>query len=184
MKPDLFWIPGPWRGNLAVVPRPRGGDWLEDEARAWQQAGIGVIVSLLETDEAAGLDLAKEPDAAKSNNIRFISFPIPDRGVPASQENALSFLAAIASILDDGQNVAIHCRQSVGRSGLIAAGLLVRSGMDADSGGGRKHRPWRGNPGNRQTIAVDQTCAFRKPRPGLTGSAPVSPRKIPPNPVG
>ena len=89
MKPDLFWIPGPWRGNLAVVPRPRGGDWLEDEARAWQQAGIGVIVSLLEPDEAAGLDLAKEPDAAKSNNIRFISFPIPDRGVPASQERAL-----------------------------------------------------------------------------------------------
>ena len=132
MKPDLFWIPGPWRGNLAVVSRPRGGDWLEDEVRAWQQARIGVIVSLLETDEAAELDLAKEPEVAKSNNIRFISFPIPDRDVPTSQKNALSFLAAIASILDEGQNVAIHCRQGVGRSGLIAASLLVRSGMDAD----------------------------------------------------
>ena len=77
MKPDLFWIPGPWRGNLAVVPRPRGGDWLEDEARAWQQAGIGVIVSLLETDEAAGLDLAKEPDAAKSNKYSLHFIPDP-----------------------------------------------------------------------------------------------------------
>ena len=132
MKPDLFWIRGPWRGNLAVVSRPRGGDWLEDEARAWKRAGIGVIVSLLENGEAADLGLTKELDVAESNRIRFISFPIPDRGVPGSQKDALSFLATIASLLEKGQNVGIHCRQSVGRSGLIAAGLLVRSGMDVD----------------------------------------------------
>jgi hypothetical protein len=77
MKPDLFWIPGPWRGNLAVVSRPRGGDWLEDEARAWKRAGIGVIVSLLENGEAAELDLTKELDVAESNSIRFISFRSP-----------------------------------------------------------------------------------------------------------
>jgi len=132
MKPDLFWIPGPWRGNLAVVSRPRGGDWLEDEARGWKRAGIGVIVSLLENSEAEALDLTKELKVAESNSIRFISFPIPDRGVPGSQKDALSFLAAIASLLEKGQTVGIHCRQSVGRSGLIAAGLLVRSGMDVD----------------------------------------------------
>ena len=57
MKPDLFWIPGPWRGRLAVATRPRGGDWLEDEAIGWRRAGIDVIVSLLEEDEAAQLDL-------------------------------------------------------------------------------------------------------------------------------
>jgi hypothetical protein len=51
MNPDLFWIPGPWRGRLAVVMRPRGGDRLEDEADAWRRAGLDVIVSLLEKDE-------------------------------------------------------------------------------------------------------------------------------------
>jgi protein-tyrosine phosphatase len=132
MKPELFWIPGPWRGSLAVVSRPRGGDWLEDEARAWKRAGIDVIVSLLDNSEATELNLTKEHDVAESNRIRFISFPIPDRGVPVSQKDALSLLATMTTLLREGRNVAIHCRQSVGRSGLIAAGLLVISGTEVD----------------------------------------------------
>jgi protein-tyrosine phosphatase len=132
MKPDLFWIPGPWRGSLAVVARPRGGDWLEDEARAWKGAGLDVVVSLLENEEAADLDLTKEREVVESNRIGFISFPIPDRGVPGSQKDALLLLATLTNLLEKGQNVGIHCRQSVGRSGLIAAALLVRSGTETD----------------------------------------------------
>ncbi len=132
MKPDLFWIPGPWPGSLAVVSRPRGGDWLEDEASAWKRAGIDVVVSLLENGEAAELELTNEQTVVESNRIRFISFPIPDRGIPVSQKDALSLLANITTTLEDGRNVAIHCRQSVGRSGLIAAGLLVIAGVDVD----------------------------------------------------
>ena len=43
MNPDLFWIPGPWRGRLAVATRPRGGDWLEDEVNGWRRAGLDVV---------------------------------------------------------------------------------------------------------------------------------------------
>ncbi len=50
MTPDLFSIPGHWAGRLAIVTRPRGGDWLEDETAGWQQVGLDVIVSLLEAD--------------------------------------------------------------------------------------------------------------------------------------
>jgi protein-tyrosine phosphatase len=117
---------------LAVVSRPRGGDWLEDEASAWKRAGIDVVVSLLENGEAAELELTNEQTVVESNRIRFISFPIPDRGIPVSQKDALSLLANITTTLEDGRNVAIHCRQSVGRSGLIAAGLLVIAGVDVD----------------------------------------------------
>jgi protein-tyrosine phosphatase len=132
MKADLFWIPGPWRGRLAIVSRPGGGDWLEDEAEFWKRAGIDVIVSLLESGEATELDLSKEHEVVKATGIRFMSFPIPDRGVPVSQKEALSLLASITAILEEGRNVAVHCRQSDGRSGLIAAGLLVTSGADVD----------------------------------------------------
>jgi hypothetical protein len=31
MRAQLYWIEGPWAGHFAIVPRPRGGDWLEDE---------------------------------------------------------------------------------------------------------------------------------------------------------
>lgn len=132
MNPDLFWIPGPWPGRLAVIGRPRGGDWLEDEVSAWQTAGLDVIVSLLEPEEAAQLELLAEETLAQSKNVQFISFPIPDRGVPASTRDVLVLFAKIAGKLEEGKKVAIHCRQSVGRSGMAAAGLLITAGMGVD----------------------------------------------------
>lgn len=30
MRATLYWIDGVWPGRLAIVPRPRGDDWLED----------------------------------------------------------------------------------------------------------------------------------------------------------
>ena len=129
MQADLFWIPGPWRGHLAIVSRPRGGDWLDDEASAWRRAGIDVILSLLENEEAGQLGLGDERQAAENQGIDFISFPIPDRSIPASTEAAMSAIGRIATQLDGGKNVALHCRQSVGRAGLIATALLVSSGI-------------------------------------------------------
>ena len=129
MKPDLFWIPGPWQGRLAIAARPRGGDWLQDEVTAWRKAGLSTVVSLLENDEAAQLDLADEGSAVESAGLHFMSFPIPDRGVPASTRPALSLLAKITTALEQGQNIAVHCRQGIGRSGLAAASLLVMSGL-------------------------------------------------------
>lgn len=128
MKADLFWIPGPWRGRLAIATRPRGGDWLDDEANAWRQADIDVIVSLLENEEADHLELLAERRVAEDHALRFISFPIPDRGVPASLQEAVSLIGGITGQLDAGKNVAVHCRQGIGRSGLIAAGVLIASG--------------------------------------------------------
>ncbi len=128
MKPDLFWVPGPWRGKLAVSPRPRGGDWLEDER--W--AGIDVLVSLLEKEEAAELELEREGEFAESRGVHFVSFPIPDRGVPASVPAALGLLRELAGALVAGKNVAVHCRQGIGRSGLVAAGVLLTSGMGVE----------------------------------------------------
>jgi protein-tyrosine phosphatase len=132
MRSDLYWIPVPWPGRLAIAARPRGGDWLADEAIGWRRAGIDVVVSLLEEDEAAQLNLADEAQAAETENIRFISFPIPDLGVPASLRRAVSVMSEIDSALRAGKNVAIHCRQGIGRSGLIAAGVLAVAGINPD----------------------------------------------------
>lgn len=38
----------------------------------------------------------------------------------------------IAAALGQGKSVAVHCRQGLGRSGLIAAGLLTMSGIGAE----------------------------------------------------
>lgn len=133
MTPTLYWIPGPWRGRLAISARPRGGDWLEDEVRGWRAAGIDVAVSLLDSEEESQLELTGEGRIAGAHGIRYLSLPIPDRGIPASIAPAVSLLADLGEALDQGKNVTIHCRQGIGRSALIAVSLLIASGLDPAS---------------------------------------------------
>jgi len=129
MRTELHWIEGPWRGRLAILSRPRGGDWLQDEVREWRASGVDVAVSLLTDSEIADLDLGQEADLCKANGIQFFAFPIVDRGVPPSRTATLDFVKKLDSLLAEGQNLALHCRQGIGRSALIAACLLVLSGL-------------------------------------------------------
>jgi protein-tyrosine phosphatase len=133
MKTDIYWVQGPWPGRLAIMPRPRGGDWLEDEIRSWRRSGVDMVVSLLTPEEIADFDLTAEEAYCHANGIEYASFPIHDRGVPASRESALALLEQLTEYLKAGKNVAIHCRQGIGRAGLMAAGLLALSGMDPDA---------------------------------------------------
>ena len=82
MKTDIYWIDGGWSGHLAILLRPRGGDWLEDEVRSWRQTGVDIVVSLLTAEEIADLQLAQEAELSQRHGVRFLSFPIADRGVP------------------------------------------------------------------------------------------------------
>lgn len=130
MRANVFWVAGPWRGKLGILPRPRGGDWLRDETSAWRESGIDVVVSLLEPEEEAQLVLDGEAAATAATGIDFRPFPIPDRGVPASRELVAELADEIVDALDAGRNVAVHCRQGIGRSGMIVAGVLVAAGKD------------------------------------------------------
>src|SRR3954466_3658245 len=121
MSAEVYKVDGPWPGRLTIVPRPRGGDWLADEISAWRRAGIQVVASLLTPDEAADLGIADEATLSRTAGIDFISFPIPDRGVPESAA-AAALLTTLAAALADGKTVAVHCRQGIGRSAVIAAG--------------------------------------------------------------
>jgi protein-tyrosine phosphatase len=129
----MHWIKGPWRGRLAIFARPRGGDWLDDEISTWGRSGLQVIVSLLTAEEVNELELTSEADQCQAEGIEFVSFPIPDRGVPASRSEALQLVKSVEALLLTGKTVGIHCRQGIGRSGLIAACLLVSSGVTADT---------------------------------------------------
>jgi protein-tyrosine phosphatase len=127
---ELHWVSGPWVGKLAVAARPRGGDWLEDELASWHQKGIDEVVSLLTSDEEESLDLKREANMVRQQGMKFVSFPIIDREVPGSQSELTSALEKLNSDLSSGKNVLIHCRQGVGRTGLVAACLLVTKGWD------------------------------------------------------
>ena len=137
MRPNrslvAYWIAGPWTGRLAIVPRPRGGDWLEEEVRSWREAGLDVVVSLLTQNENTEFELNQEEFLCRAQGIQFYAYPIPDRGVPASQKATTDLVRKLETALEAGKSVAVHCRQGIGRSSLIAALLLVSAGIDPEA---------------------------------------------------
>src|SRR5260370_6583590 len=127
---QLFWIEGPWRGRLAISARPRGGDWLANEMKDWRQASVDTVVSLLTAEENQDLDLTHEEPLCRKAGMGFMAFPIMDRGVPDPALGVSRLLTHLDAELMGGKNVVVHCRQGVGRSGLIAAGILVLQEVD------------------------------------------------------
>jgi protein-tyrosine phosphatase len=132
LEPKLYWISNSSPGRLAISARPRGGDWLEDEIEGWRKQGIDVVVSLLTPSENEELDLKDEASFSKAKDIRFLSFPIEDRGVPPSSAKVEQLVAQLGSEIQQGRNVAVHCRQGIGRSSLISGALLISAGEDLE----------------------------------------------------
>ena len=58
---DVFWIDP----TLAIITRPRGGDWLSDELSALKREGVGVVVSCLTDAEEHELGLAHDSQVAR-----------------------------------------------------------------------------------------------------------------------
>jgi protein-tyrosine phosphatase len=129
MSTELHWVDSPWPGKLALASRPRGGDWLEEEMAGWRRSGIDTVLSLLTPEEEKDLDLKPEAREAKAHGMKFASLPIPDRQVPNSESELSAVLDGIDADLSAGKNVVIHCRQGIGRTGLVAACLLVAKGQ-------------------------------------------------------
>ena len=101
---------------------------MADDLRTLHLQGINVIVSLLETSEQMELGLANEALLCGQHQIRLVEAPVPDLGVPPDLEEFLAVVAAVLADLRSGLSVAVHCRQSVGRSGLFAATIVVATG--------------------------------------------------------
>ena len=133
MSTKLFWADGPWPGRLALSARPRGDDWLEDEVAGWRSEGVDTVVSLLTSEEEKDLGLSKEAHYVGAQGMQFVTFPIPDREVPESDTKMAATLEKLDAELSSGRDVLVHCRQGIGRTGLVAACLLVMKGLNPES---------------------------------------------------
>lgn len=128
----LHWVDGIWPGRLALAARPRGGDWLADEIANWRSNGIDTVLSLLTAEEEKDLDITDEAAQVKAHGMNFLSFPIIDRQVPESESNLARILEELDTELASGRNVVLHCRQGIGRTGLVAACLMLTKGLDPE----------------------------------------------------
>lgn len=132
-EPRLYWIGEPFARRLAVSARPEGWELIEESAQGWRDAGLDVIVSMLEHDEAADLGLASQEQACRAAGLDYINCPVPDHGTPEDEGAVLSAVDLALAHLDQGRRLAAHCFAGIGRSPLFVACVLVRHGIGAET---------------------------------------------------
>jgi len=133
MRAELYFIPDCPAGRLGIMPRPRAGDWLPEEVASWRAQGLDLVVSLLAGDEIAELGLGDEPAACRQAGLRFVGFPVPDRGVPPPGAAFSELVSDLTAELRAGRGIGIHCRMGVGRSASLAVCVLAALGVPLES---------------------------------------------------
>jgi len=130
MPVEMYKIGSIGEGFVAIMARPS----LEAGAAASisniARLGIQQVVSLLERSEARKLGLDSERERVKAQAMGFISFPIADMGLPPSVEDFAQLSKMLFNQVSAGVNTLIHCHAGIGRSGLLAAGILLHCDMD------------------------------------------------------
>ena len=133
MRPSIYQVKQLGAGQLSVMAKPVSGEYIEDEFSAIAKEGINLVVSLLEKHEEYSVGLSCEEELCNKNAIEFLSFPIPDRGLPESIRSFSALTKGLYSQINSGTNVVVHCRAGIGRTGIVSAGILLHSGMSSDA---------------------------------------------------
>lgn len=125
------------RGNLGLTRCPgkeSGGALMEDldTIRDW---GADLILSLVETSELATLQVSHLGDALAGANLPWLHLPIQDFQVPSQSflDTWREAAGRIHGILDQGGKLLIHCKAGLGRTGTVAAMILIERGTDAET---------------------------------------------------
>ena len=121
-KNDRFAIGGPWARDL---------DKDLDAIAAWEAS---TIVTLLEQHELAHLAITRLGAEVQRRGMEWLHLPIPDVSTPGLDFEAKwpEVSERLRSRLAAGENILMHCRGGIGRSGMVAARLLCESGVDAE----------------------------------------------------
>jgi protein-tyrosine phosphatase len=126
----LFKIESIGGGFIAIMAHPGREQDAASDIAALARAGVRQVVSLLQPAEARALGLDAEAQLVSQQAMGFVSFPIPDMGLPASVSDFAGLSRDLYRQVDEGVNTLLHCRGGVGRSGLLAAAVLMQGGLD------------------------------------------------------
>ncbi|MBI4942878.1 MAG: dual specificity protein phosphatase family protein [Actinobacteria bacterium] len=126
-----LWTVRVGAGAVSVVSRPLGDELLVSELTEIREAGVDVLVSLLERTELPLAGLVDEELAAPFVGLAFHHLPTADQTPPDCAEPTLTLVSELAGRVLAGAHVAAHCHAGHGRSPALAAAVLVMTGLSA-----------------------------------------------------
>ena len=131
MNTEMFRIETIGQGYFAVMAHPASNGDPGSAISEIAANGIGQVISLLEAGETRALGLDCEGELVSAHSMEFLSFPVPDMGLPASVEDFTRLSWRVYQQVESGINTLVHCRGGIGRSGMLAAAVLLHTGLDA-----------------------------------------------------
>lgn len=131
-----------------IQTNARGGEWrrdLREDLRCIQNWEAVALLNLLTPAEIRDLGISEIEVETKQLGILYFHLPMEDGGIPdAKGENIWREISSfLRSRLKAGENVVVHCKGGLGRTGTMAARLLVETGSDSKAAvrAVRKARP-------------------------------------------
>lgn len=128
---DLLAIPG-CPGRLIFTPCPGTKDAsLASALDTLQAAGATALITLMPAEELRLNRVDELPALCAARGIEWFHLPVADEQVPLDDFDAawMQAHARIRALLDEGRSIAIHCKGGSGRTGLIAARILIERGL-------------------------------------------------------
>lgn len=141
MDDDIGWVqPAGVSGRIAMLPLPglvilrRGERVIEPDLQGkvldgLAADGVSDLACLLCDEEVEVDDLVELSDGAASRDIRLTRWPIDDFSAPGPSFDGAGLLARVGSTLREGRSVGFACLAGYGRSGMMAARILIAYGM-------------------------------------------------------
>lgn len=166
MNPDVVPVPGT-TALMALIPCPGrqhtlmslagvSGTGAQDELRRLAGWGAHGMLTLMASGELQALGLGALGDEAREAGLRWWHMPITDFSAPgrhfesAWRQHGEDILTRLLA----GQHLAIHCLAGLGRTGTVAARILIELGESPEDA---IRRVRQGRPG---TIQSDEQLNY------------------------
>ncbi|MGL6262072.1 cyclin-dependent kinase inhibitor 3 family protein [Vibrio sp. WXL210] len=124
------------KGALILTPCPGTKDAdLDTSLAQLKEQGVEAIVTALDDAELASKDVAALGEKAQALGMQWFQIEIEDDCAPGADFAAKWQAAspALHAVVDNGGKVAMHCMGGSGRTGLLAAHLLLEKNWPLDT---------------------------------------------------
>ncbi|MGF1739145.1 dual specificity protein phosphatase family protein [Photobacterium satsumensis] len=132
-----FWtLPLDDSGTLLLTPCPGTKEVsLHDSLVQLKEAGAAAVLTALEPEDLPEGGLEALAEECRGLGMRWFHLPIEDDCAPGAQFDANFPEAnkAAQAMLDNGDAIAVHCMGGSGRTGLIAARIMLSRGAELSS---------------------------------------------------